>query len=256
MKKTFLSLTTVALLLGLSGCMPKTSSNSGGTSSSNTSASQAWWLTPTPTVTATYFYTPTVTPTPVYTATNSPCGDPLGDCSSSYPVINLPITKRGALNGSEAMNTYNSWNSSGLGFTTDGRLRLRVAVNTQPTSRSSCGLSGSYNPYFYTKLKARLSVKLNTGAEIWSTVTDSVSTSGVSPIYDVPVSNFPSAYPYIVTVSYVNTDSYCQYQTAMNGANYCNSHQAWCGCPAEAPDGTNCWSLNLHVVTSQTNNFK
>jgi hypothetical protein len=170
--------------------------------------------------------------------------------------VNLPISNKRGAQSTEAANTYNSWNSQGLGFTTDGRLRLRLAVNAQP-DRSNCGVTGSYRWPAYTKLAARIAVKLSNGSEIWSTTTGNVIVGQQSQIFDVPVSNFPSAYPYIVQIDSVKGDTTCVWQTNANGVNYCNNpiNAAWCGCPV-APDPTNCWSVNLQVVTSQTNNFK
>ena len=256
MKKSFVNLTALTLILGLSACMPKSkSSSSGGSSSSSAVSATAtpgnWWQN-TPTPYPTLYYT--LTPTPTATSTYSPCGDPLGDCTGSYPVINIPISNKRGAQSTEAANVYNSWDSTGLGFTTDGRLRLRLVANSQP-DRSSCGVTGSYRWPAYTKQTFVIAVQIGT-TDIWSTTTTELTNGASSQIYDVPVSNFPAS-SYKVVVRAAKNDTTCMWQTAANGAAYCqnSANAAWCGCPV-APDPTNCWSTNLHVVTSSTNNFK
>lgn len=248
---------SLGISLLLSGCLPKTTSSSSGSgssgssSSSSTNSSPYWTATPTPTYTYTYY--PTATPTGT---ANNACGDALGDCSGQFPVINLPISnKRGANTAiNEPINAYNSWNSTGLGFTTDGRLRLRVQANSQPP-RSNCSVSGSYRAPAYSKLKARVVVKLSSGAEIFSQVVGPINVGERSSIIDVPVGSFPSAYPYIVQVDTVTTDTTCMWYGGANSYSCQGYSGNFCGCPVEAPDPTNCWSVNLHVVTSSTNNF-
>lgn len=255
--KKYLCLNLVILGL-LSSCMPKSPSSSSGSSSTNSSpvSGNGGGLTgTTPTASPTYTVPPTYT--------NNYCDDPIGDCTGQFPVLQFTgIKKRGMpYNGGPDSFPGTAWDSAyeGLGssasLTTDGRLKIKIKVNSRP-ARLDCGIaSGSYNPYAYTKMRFEVTVRRSGDTNpFYTKAVDPVSVGSTSDVIDVPVSQYPSASPYIIRVAKAKSDSYCLWQSASSWNN-CSSNPA-CKCPVEESDPTNCWSVDLQIVTSTTNNFR